>query len=147
MVSSRKLAIWGYAGAGAAGALAIVIGGIVFIASRVDPHAPQRAWTMTAAYVAAVAWAAVFTTLYWRRLDEAAKEAQKFAWFFGSIGAMALSAPVIVFWRLSGAAFLAQVFGRAATPGAFFAMGWVSLALLQTVGFLFVWIGWWRVRR
>ena len=146
MPPSRKLAILGYSGSSAAGALAIIVGAFV-IAGRGDPQAPARSWMIAAAYVAALAWAAGFSTLYWRRLDEAAKEAQKFAWFFGSIGAIALSAPIIVLWRLDGAAFLARVVPHPATPGALFAMGWVSLVLLQAAGFLLVWAGWWRVRR
>jgi hypothetical protein len=102
----------------------------------------STAWMLTAAYAAAMAWALGFLWLYWRRLDEAAREAQKFAWFAGSVTALVLTAPIMLFFRL-GALPLPQ----SAPPGVDFALGWVFLALSQLLGFLIAWAGWWRAKK
>jgi hypothetical protein len=149
MASSRKLAIWGYASAAIAGSLAIVVGAFaLLIAHHPGPPAPESAWVLTAAYGVAIVWAVVFIALYWRRLDEAAKEAQKFAWFYGSIGATVLSAPIIVQVRLTGDHFLASVLPHAMSgPAALLTLGWMALLLAQGAGFCLVWAGWWWAKR
>jgi len=147
MVSSRKLAIWGYGGAATVGALAIIVGAFALFGVN-SVHHPSTAWRLTAAYGAAIVWAVVFLALYWRRLDEAAKEAQKFAWFYGSLGATLLSAPVVVQVRLTGAEWLTGVLPHAMTsPGAMFTLGWMALFVAQGAGFCLVWAGWWWAKR
>jgi hypothetical protein len=114
------------------------------------PLDPPLALAFALAAVAAWTWAGVFTWLYWRKLDEAAKEAQKFAWFFGGLLGVAVTAPVIVYLRLTGAPFLTAMTADLAwhgQPGVYVALGWISLALAEVLGFLLVWAGWWWARR
>jgi hypothetical protein len=128
---------------------AALFGSVAIWASLAIPilrHAPlaqaSTAWMLAGAYAAAMAWAAWFLWLYWRRLDEAAKEAQKFAWFVGSIAALVLTAPLMMFFRL-GALPLPHGLG----PGVPFGLGYMLLALSQLIGFLIAWVGWWQAKR
>ena len=100
MLTRRSMVIAGYYAAALFGSFAIWAS----LAIPVLRHArlvaqPSTAWLLTGAYAAAMAWAAWFLWRYWRRLDEAAREAQKFAWFVGSIAAIVLTAPVMMFFR------------------------------------------------
>ena len=143
MLTRRSMVIAGYYAAALFGSLAIWAS----LAIPVLRHArlvaqPSTAWLLTGAYAAAMAWAAWFLWRYWRRLDEAAKEAQKFAWFVGSIAAIVLTAPVMMFFRLGALPLLAGV-----PPGVDFGLGYMLLALSQLVGFLVAWAGWWQAKR
>ena len=114
------------------------------------PLDPPVALAFALAAVAAWTWAGVFTWLYWRKLDEAAKEAQKFAWFFGGLLGLVVTAPVMVYLRLTGAPFLLAMTADLSwrdQPGVYVALGWISLALAELLGFLLVWAGWWWARR
>ena len=85
MPDRRSMVIAGYYATAAVGSAAIW----TTLALTILRHAPlaqaSTAWMLTGAYAAAMAWAAWFLWRYWRRLDEAAKEALKFAWFVGSV--------------------------------------------------------------
>jgi hypothetical protein len=142
MASQRTLAIAGYYATALVGSLVIWVVLAVAILRHAVLAEASTAWMLTAAYAAAMAWALWFTWRYWRRLDEAAREAQKFAWFFGSILALILTAPVMLFFRLG-----VLPLPHAAPSGVDFALGWVFLALCQLVGFLIAWAGWWWARR
>jgi hypothetical protein len=109
-------------------------------------HAPlfrtSTGWMLTGAYATAMAWAVWFLWRYWRRLDEAAKEAQKFAWFIGSISAAIVSAPLMLFFRLG-----ALPLPHGVSPGVEFALGWMTLWVSQGAGFIIAWAGWWQAKR
>jgi hypothetical protein len=117
---------------------------IVGLAGR---HAPGLDWMLTLAKAASLAWAAAFSWLAWRRLDEVAREAQKFAWMVSTCAALLLTAPAMLYVRLSGGAFLTHLMRSQATPGAYFAMGWGFLALTELAGFCIAVSGWWARRR
>jgi len=142
MSRRRTLVIGGYYATAALGSLLIWGVAAITISRRAALAQASTAWLMTTAYAAAMAWALGFLWLYWRRLDEAAKEAQKFAWFVGSIAALVLTAPIMMFFRLG-----ALPLPHGAPPGVHFALGWVMLALLQLLGFLIAWAGWWWAKR
>jgi len=40
----------------------------------------------------------------------------------------------MMLWLQNGSALLAQMIGDRGTPGAFFAMGWITLVLAQVLG-------------
>jgi hypothetical protein len=138
----RALVIAGYYTTAALGSLLIWGVSAITILRHAALAQASTAWMLTAAYAAAMAWALGFIWLYWRRLDEAAKEAQKFAWFVGSIGALVLSAPIMMFFRLG-----ALPLPHGVTPGVYFGLGWVMLGLFQLLGFLIAWAGWWWAKR
>jgi hypothetical protein len=142
MSNRRTLMIAGYYTTAVLGSL--LIWGLLAI--TILRHAvlalSSTAWMLSGAYVAAMAWALGFLWLYWRRLDEAAKEAQKFAWFVGSTAALVLTAPIMLFFRLG-----ALPLPHGVTPGVYFGLGWALLAFSQLLGFLIAWAGWWWAKR
>lgn len=106
---------------------------------------------MLLAMAACVAWGLIFAGLAWRRTDETAQEAHKFAYFWGaSFGMLALflAAP----FALAGV-FHQPVFpppprpGAAWTPTMLVMFGITLAALAQTIGYALVWAGWWLRRR
>lgn len=147
MVARRTLVLRAYALAGAVGYAAIVLAAAGFARAHPPISSSGNAALIGLAYAVGIAWWAAFTTLYWRRLDETAREAQKFAWLAGGLAAIALTAPPMMFMRITGAPFLADLLRGAASPGLYFALGWLTLAVAQVGAFLAIWAGWWIARR
>jgi hypothetical protein len=92
--------------------------------------------------------AMVATCNYWRSIDEAAREAQKWAWFWGgSIGmAVGILAISIAFVRpewLDIAALLPE--HATALHGMF--VGAAAMIAAQLIGFVLAWAWWWARRR
>ena len=84
-----------------------------------------------------------FTLAYWRSLDEAAREAQKWAWFWGGSGGLALGFLAVSFqWRA-----LASLLPADPSPERLMVAGAVTVALAQLVGFFLAWALWWWRRR
>jgi hypothetical protein len=136
------MVIGGYYAAALLGSVLIWGVSAVTVLSHVPITQPSAAWMLAAAYAAAMAWALAFIWLYWKRLDEAAREAQKFAWFVGSTGAIVLTAPIMLFLRLG-----ALPLPHGVTPAVGFGLGFAMLGLAQLIGFLIAWAGWWWARR
>ena len=63
-----------------------------------------------------------------------------------STAAILLTAPFMLFWLVSGGSFLSQVLGSRGTPGAFFALGWISLVVAQLLGSLLARAGMWATK-
>src|SRR5215469_18758559 len=124
MPTRRSMVIAGYYAAALVGSLAIWASLAIPILRHASLAQPSTAWLLTGAYAAAMAWALWFLWLYWRRLDEAAREAQKFAWFVGSIGALIVTGPIMLFFRLG-----ALPLPHGAGPGVPFGLGYMLLAL------------------
>lgn len=81
---------------------------------------------------------------WWRRVDEAAREAHKWAWWWGGCGGLATGAMgAAVTFR--GAALDTALAGY--SPTAAFAMGVFALLTLQFVGYTLAWAGWWLSKR
>ena len=80
---------------------------------------------------------------YWRAIDEAAREAQKWAWFWGGSGGMAVALVTLLNWPRWVIETLAD------GPGPIDALhaGAALLIGAQLVGFLAAWIFWWVRRR
>lgn len=99
---------------------------------------------MVALLVVAAGFGAV---VYWRRLDEAAREAHKFAWYWGGSFGMGLAVALAV--TLTKGDFdpqLAQM-SEAAGPGNFVGLGMMAAMGIQAVCYLMVWSGWWISKR
>ncbi len=90
--------------------------------------------------VIALFWVSV---IYWRNIDEAAREAHKFAWFWGGTGGMLVMLPLA---SLVSTERLVAVVGQR-SPSEWVALGFVSLLLAQLVGYGLVWAGWWLRQR
>ncbi|HYF22348.1 MAG TPA: hypothetical protein VD929_03015 [Caulobacteraceae bacterium] len=95
--------------------------------------------------LASAAGAIWLTLLHWRRLDEAAREAHKAAWYWGGSAGLAVAGVVT-------GVFLA----RPETPmpwrlgdgdAGLVATGLLLCAAAQMIGYLVAWAWWWLVRR
>jgi hypothetical protein len=80
---------------------------------------------------------------YWRSIDELAREAQKWAWFWGGscglgVGLLAVSAKPLN---------LVSVLPAGSTPFEYLAFGGLAVLICQVAGFTVAWIYWWMARR
>lgn len=81
--------------------------------------------------------------LYWRRLDEAAREAHKFAWYWGGSIGLGIAGAAMVVVQRSGLEFLPP--GMPA--GELVAFGITLCMVAQVVCYGLVWAWWWLARR
>ncbi|NEX93016.1 hypothetical protein [Caulobacter sp. 17J65-9] len=83
---------------------------------------------------------------WWRTVDEAAREAHKFAWYWGgSLGLGVAGGLAIVLQRTPSTPLrdLAPLHGDAGL----FATGVLACIVCQSVGYGVAWAGWWLARR
>lgn len=85
----------------------------------------------------------VASIVYWRNIDEAAREAHKFAWFWGGAGGLLVILPMAA---LATSDRLVAVFGQR-EPSEWAIFGVVSLLTVQLAGYGLVWAGWWLRQR
>jgi hypothetical protein len=149
MPSRRQVAFIGSVAIAVAGAVVIWFGGAAVVLAVFGHDRPAAAPWLALVKFASLAWAAaVGWRLSWRRLDERERETRKMSWFVGSTTAILLTAPVMLLWLVDGGAVLARLLdARRATPGAYFALGWVGLVLAQLFGSLLARVGWWAAKR
>ena len=81
--------------------------------------------------------------VYWRNIDEAAREAHKFAWFWGSVAGMLVVLPFAV---VTSAEHLVAMFGPH-SPAEWALGGVMALLIAQMAGYGLVWAGWWLRQR
>lgn len=83
---------------------------------------------------------------WWNRLDEAAREAHKWAWFWGGSGGASFGfiavAAATRFGRIDGSPVLGSW-----TPAEAFYNGAMALMACQLVGYSLAWAVWWLQRR
>lgn len=85
----------------------------------------------------------IVSVIYWRNIDEAAREAHKFAWFWGGSGAIVLVVPLAM---LVGDERL-QALAKAHSPSQWFVAGVFTLLTVQLFGYGLVWAIWWLRQR
>lgn len=83
------------------------------------------------------------SVVYWRSIDEAAREAHKFAWFWGASGGLLIMLPISAL--ISSERLIAVVGER--TPGEWVVFGMMSMLAAQIIGYGLVWAGWWLRQR
>lgn len=88
-------------------------------------------------------YAIAFTLAYWRRLDEAAREAHKWAWYWG--GSLGI-APGFFFATFDGAIGRAAWFGFN-EPRELIEFGTLSIMLSMIACYLVAWGVWWFRKR
>ncbi|WP_339933466.1 hypothetical protein [uncultured Brevundimonas sp.] len=86
------------------------------------------------------------SVLWWNTLDEAAREAHKWAWWWGSTGGLAVGG-VAVITLVGSAGSDAVVAALGSDPVDILLAGGLACALFQIIGYALAWAGWWLVRR
>jgi protein-S-isoprenylcysteine O-methyltransferase Ste14 len=91
--------------------------------------------------------ALVGTVSYWRRLDEAAREAHKFAWYWG--GSVGVAIALVLSVALAKANIDPLLIDLADGAGAGDLVGFGMLAAmgLQAACYFVAWAGWWISKR
>ena len=132
------------------GAMGLVIGmagGAVLSATDVDDGTNNRLLLVASAFNAGMLIGGVACIPYWRRLDEAAREAHKAAWLWGSMGVLYLALGAAAFiLALQPDLALTEKFGGA-SPATWLAVGITALAYAQMAGYLIAWAIWWLRKR
>ena len=93
---------------------------------------------MIGAMVAGAAWM--------RSIDEAAREAHKWAWWWGGSGGMAVGSVLLLtlMLRAEDQSLSAKL---GSTPANIFVSGMMCLLLFQVAGYSLAWAGWWLKHR
>ena len=82
--------------------------------------------------------------LWWSRIDEAAREAHKWAWWWGGSSGMVIGLiPLLVF----GTGPVDDWIPQSLSPAAGFAGGILTVIACQVLGYLIAWIWWWISKR
>lgn len=83
---------------------------------------------------------------WWSRLDEAAREAHKWAWWWGGSAGMAIGAVLLLTLVTHGESAIVSAWAGD-TPADTFGAGIAAILLFQLVGYTIAWIIWWLRRR
>lgn len=82
---------------------------------------------------------------WWRRLDEAAREAHKWAWYWGGSAGMVVGLAAILTLTTRDVD-LARFLPADANPGDMIVGGMMSILLFQLTGYTLAWGWWWLAR-
>ncbi|MDP3406033.1 MAG: hypothetical protein Q8S03_15195 [Brevundimonas sp.] len=119
--------------------LAGIIGGVLSAVFGGD--GPAAAPIVAGVVGLAMAFGLWACTVWWRGLDEAAHEAHKWAWWWGSTFGGSLGCVALFTLAYAGEAALT------AEPKDLFIMGAGLIGLSQVVGYGVAWVIWWLRRR
>ena len=125
-------------------ALSFGLGAVLAVFSAMSREAgPVLIAAMVLVVVGLSALAVWLTTKYWSRIDEAAREAHKWAWFWG--GNIAIVPAVLGFVLLVERPDLGTPLlpGFEPTPAHYVATGGLLVLLLLMAGYVIAWVGWW----
>lgn len=88
---------------------------------------------------------ALHSLYWWRSLDEAAKEAHKWAWWWGGNLGFVAGGAAVVLAAMAGVDLLPARVPH--TEAALIALGVVAVFAAQAVGYGIAWCAWWIARR
>ncbi len=122
-------------------------GAFGFFTSRGEYGSTTPAWVLPLGAAVMMTVGLVATFVYWRRLDEAAREAHKWAWFWGGMGAYSLAVLVLT-WLVSlpPDIDIPSFVGRS-DPAGLIALGASAVIVAQTAAYLVAWCFWWLRNR
>jgi heme A synthase len=128
--------------------ICLVLGGLAGAASAILGDQPGPLGTAVTAALVTAAMAAGFTAClwWWRGIDEAAREAHKWAWWWGGSGGMSVGAVLLLTLMLRAEEQpISAQFGS--TPADIFVSGMTCILLFQMAGYALAWAGWWLKHR
>jgi hypothetical protein len=126
----------------------LVLGGLAGAGSAFLGDQPGPVGTAVTAALISAAMAAGFTACvwWWRGIDEAAREAHKWAWWWGGSGGMGVGA-ILLLTLMLRAEEQPLPAGFGSTSGDIFVSGMISILLFQMAGYTLAWVGWWMKHR
>ena len=145
--TASRLSAHGWYGISIGGTLAIMAVGIVV------ERAIHQILPFWIAIFAATAWGFATAGQAWKRVDEAAREAQKSAWFWGGTAGLVLALIITMTMPLARDTWHGVFQFIDARRGAWplhaltFVDGVLFAAILQVVGFFFGITTWWTAKR
>lgn len=103
--------------------------------------------SLTGLIGAALMFVGVTSVIWWRNIDEAAREAHKWSWYWG--GTVGLSGVMVLFILayLSGGGFVRDIIARAGLTGHELELGMAAGIILPVLGYVVAWAAWWWRRR
>lgn len=124
-----------------------VVGVSATAATPFWPDAWGRAPSISVVVLAAglAVFTALHTLYWWRGLDEAAKEAHKWAWWWGGNLGFVVGGAAVVIAAVAGVNLLPAAVPH--TDAALIALGVAAAFAAQAVGYGVAWCGWWIARR
>jgi hypothetical protein len=146
MMDRRNLKSWIFAFVAVAGALPILFLPNLLLAGPQPLGDQPVVFVKTVCTVAAIAWAAVFAVIGFRRAEEFSQERSKFAWYWGSMVGLVAGTPLLVFVGLGGLHWPSRPGSADTQLGHAFALGAGLVLFAQVLGFAVVSI-WWRATR
>ena len=142
-LSGRDLLLWGGAIAGVAG----FVVGLVLGATGAFSRSENPVLILAAAFNIGLIAGGLISIPYWRRIDEAAREAHKAAWMWGgSIVSIVAIGGAALLYALQPPLTLPAFLGEA-SPATWVAVSISSFIHAQILAYGVVWAVWWRLRR
>jgi drug/metabolite transporter (DMT)-like permease len=145
-MDGRPLSRWGYIGIGAVGGLAIVLVPMSIFGPPIYGN-PLRLVVMSVAAALAMAWNVTFQAQAFRKLDEFAQNASKFAWYWGGSIGLAASLPIFAFAAWGGLHWLAPSIPSGTNILRALLVGYMLPVFAQLAGFLLAWVYWYASKR
>ena len=150
MPSERTLRSWGWMGVAVVGGVLISAGPVILLKHHgaFGLSDTARLFVRVVAASLAMAWAVTFATIGYRAHDEFAREASKFAWYWGGALGAGVSLPIYVFVMLGGPRLVGAGLPAAARHAAFlgFAAGYGLMGFSLMAGFVVARV-WWTVSK
>jgi hypothetical protein len=125
----------------AGGALMVVaVGAVIALRQGVD----LPAWAQLTMILAVFAGATAFTIGWWKLLDEVAKEAHKFAWYWGGSAGLTVAGAVMLLVDSARIPVPHMILSGQHTD---FTVGAATVMFAQLAGYAVAWVGWWWSHR
>jgi hypothetical protein len=132
----RRVGCWGVLAGSIAAAFAIEL--------WLPVATPLAAGLAVTVLMAATLWA---SAAWWRKLDEAARDAHKTAWFWGGTVGLAVAGILMVVLMAKGGEGALGFIQRDAGPAVYVVLGTMLCIVPQMLGYAVVWAGWWLAKR
>lgn len=101
-------------------------------------------WVNAALFMVTMMIVMALCVWWWRGIDEAAREAHKWAWWWGGTGGMAVGGAVLLSLQLNDDL---PINSTDLPAGDLIAWGMMSILLFQVVGYAIAWAAWWLRHR
>jgi hypothetical protein len=97
--------------------------------------------------VAALVMAAVIIFIWWRNIDEAAREAHKWSWYWGGSAGLCIVLVLFLLVNLTGGQFGHDIIAAWGLAGRELEAGMAAGVLPPAIGYTLAWGVWWVRRR